>query len=664
MRASFPLIAGMVLAGCQSLPNGVPAGTQASLAVLETTDLHANVLGYDYYKLAPDATLGLERTATLIRQARAEFPNTLLLDNGDTIQGTALADYQALVRPVQCGETLAIYKAMNALGVEGGSVGNHEFNYGLDYLGQVTATPFQVDGAVPRRAPCKGPDFPVVLANVTSLQTGKPLFPPYRILDKRITASGPDGKPLQATVKVGIIGFTTPAIMGWDKRALEGRVRTEGWKETAERYIPEMRAQGADLVIAISHAGLDGRPYAPDMENGSWYLTQVPGIDAMLIGHSHEVFPNAASKSPAFSLPGVDKVRGSVHGVPTVMAGLWGKDLGIVGLQLRHDGRRWVVQRDRTTVQTRSVVGADKRPVAADPAIAPLVAAEHEATIKYVKTPIGSTDFRMSTYFADVGDMSAIQIVNQAQADYLARYVKANLPQYAALPVLSVSAPFKSGAAGPADYTDVAPGAIALNNAADLYLYPNTLYGVKVDTAGLKAWLERAAERYNTIDPASTAPQQLVNPNFAGFNLDLLTSPDVSYEIDLSQAAGRRIKALRYRGAAVADSQEFLVATNNFRASGGGGFPGLDGSKTVFASPDANRDILIAYVQSAKALSRSANGSARSWRFTPLQTKGPVVFRSAPGKLALAREAGLANVSELQADDGKGYASYVIDLSK
>jgi len=635
------------LAGCAT----VPAGTQTTLAVLETTDLHANVLSYDYYKLAPDATLGFERTATLIHQARTEFQNTLLLDNGDTIQGTALADYQALVAPVPCSQTLAIYQAMNLLGVEGGSVGNHDFDYGLDYLQQVTGSRFDVEGVAPRAEPCMGAAFPVVLSNVISLKTGKPLFAPYRIINKRITATGPDGKLVQSTVKVGIIGFTTPAIMGWDKRWLDGKVRTEGWRESAERYIPEMRAQGAELVIAIAHAGLDGAAYSPAMENGSWHLAQVPGIDALLIGHAHEVFPNAASKAPQFSLPGVDKVRGTVNGVPTVMAGLWGKQLGVIGLRLRYDGRHWVADRAHTTVETRAIVGA-----AADPAIAPLVAVEHEAAVKYVKTPIGSTDFRMSTYFADVGDASAIEIVNQAQADYLSRYVKANLPQYAALPVLSVSAPFKSGAAGPADYTDVAPGAIALNNAADLYLYPNTLYGVKLNGAQLKAWLERAAQRYNTIDPARTTPQELVNTSFAGFNLDLLTSDDVRYEIDVSQAPGHRIKSLQYRGASVSDTQEFLVATNNFRGSGGGGFPA---AQVVLAAPDTNRDILIAYVQKTKSLTREANGSSRSWRFTPLGAKGPVIFHSAPGKLPLA--AGLP-VSEFQADDGKGYAIYRLTL--
>jgi 2',3'-cyclic-nucleotide 2'-phosphodiesterase/3'-nucleotidase len=244
--------------------------------------------------------------------------------------------------------------------------------------------------------------------------------------------------------------------------------------------------------------------------------------------------------------------------------------------------------------------------------------------------------------------------------------VAANLPQYAKLPVLSVSAAFKSGSAGVADYTDVAAGELALNNAADLYLYPNALYAVKVDGAGLKAWLEKAASRFNTIDPAKAEPQELINTGFAGYNFDTVTSPELSYEIDVTQPPGSRIRNLQRRGAAVASGQEFLVATNNYRASGGGNFPGLDGSRTVVASPDASRDVLIAYVKAAKRLTRAANGAQRSWRFAKVATKGPVVFHSAPGKLELARAAGLENVTQLAADDGqgKGFALYAVDLSR
>ena len=642
------------------------AGTRAVVAVLETTDVHSNLLGYDYFRLAPEPSLGLERTAALIAAARAQYPNNLLIDNGDTIQGTALADYEALVKPLACDKTLAVYKAMNLLAFDGGGIGNHEVNYGLPYLSQVTGSRFDVAGVDPARPRCAGPNFPQVLSNVYSLKTKQPLFAPWRIIDKQVIASGADGMLVQTSLKVGIIGFTPPTIMSWDKRWLEGKVYTEGLRESAAKFIPEMKAAGADIVIAISHGGLDDSPYSPTMENGNWHLSKVPGIDAMLIGHSHQVFPNAASTVPQFNLPGVDKVKGLVNGVPTVMANMWGKHLGVIGLHLQYDGTRWVIDKDSTTVEARSAQLADKSFVAPDSAIAALVAAEHEATIAYVKTPVGTTDFRMSSYFADVGDVSAIAVVNQAQTDYVTRFVKASLPQYAKLPVLSMASPFKSGHAGASDFTDVPAGPLALNNVADLYLYPNALYAVKVNGAGLKAWLERSANRFNTIDPAKTEQQELINPAYPTYNYDAMTSKDVSYEIDLARPAGSRIVKLRYKGKPVDAAKEFLVATNNYRASGGGAFPGLDGSKTVIASPDTNRDVLIAYIKETRALTRAKHGQPRSWRFAPMKTAGPVVFRSAQGKLELAQQAGLNNISVLKADDGqgKGFSVYQVDRSK
>jgi 2',3'-cyclic-nucleotide 2'-phosphodiesterase/3'-nucleotidase len=642
----------------------VRAGATASLAILETTDLHANVVGYDYFKLAEDPSLGLERTATLIEQARREFPNTLLFDNGDTIQGTALGDYQAVANPLKCGQVLGIYKVMRKLGYDGASVGNHDFDFGLGFLGQVTGTRLDVPGVKGER--CAGPGFPVVLANVVSVKTHKPLFEPYKILTRRVHASGPDGKPFEATVKIGIIGFTTPTITAWDKRWLDGKATTAGVVETAKRYIPEMRAKGAELVVAISHGGLDASPYSPTMENGNYYLAQVPGIDALLLGHAHLLFPNPASTAPQFNLPDVDKVKGTVFGVPAVMANLWGKNLGVIRMRLRFDGGHWQVERGQTVVETRATQHPDKTFVAADPEVRALVQEEHEGTIRYVKTLIGSTDFRMASVFADVGDPSAIEVVNQAQTAYVRDYVKVSLPQYAELPVLSMAAPFKAGGAGVGDYTDVAPGQLALNNAADLYLYPNTVSAVKVDGAGLKAWLERAAMRFNTIDPARTEPQELVDPAFASYNFDTITSPDFSYEIDVTQPAGQRIGNMQWRGQPVADGQVFLVATNNYRASGGGGFPGLGADKTVVQAPDTNRDVLIAYVRKVRQLTRAANGGQRSWHFTKVATGGPVVFHAPPDKVELARAAGIENVVQLRQADGqgKGFALYAVDLSK
>lgn len=656
----------VVIAGCAgSSEPSVATNTKATLALLETTDLHTNVMSYDYFKLAEDKSFGFERVATLINAARAEFPNTMLLDNGDTIQGTALSDYQSLISPLPCNQTLAMYKVMNLMKFDGGGIGNHEFNYGLPFLNQVTGSKFDVEGVTNAAAPCSGPSFPQALANVYSAKTKAPLFSPYHIITKNVTATTPDGKTVTTPIKVGIIGFTPPTIMSWDKRWLDGKVYTQGLVETATKFIPEMRSKGADLVVVISHGGLDNSTYDPTMENGNWHLSKVPGIDAMLIGHSHQVFPDAASTSAQFNLPGVDKVKGTVNGVPTVMANYWGKHLGLIKLDLVYDGSKWAVNSAGTKVEARSAQNADKTYVAVEPTIAPAVAAEHAATIQYVKTPIGTTNFNMSSYFADVGEVSAIEIVNQAQADYVSTYVAANLPQYKALPVLSISAPFKSGFAGGNDYTDVVSGNVAINNAADLYLYPNTVYAVRVQGSDIKNWLETAAKRFNKIDPNLTTDQALIS-SFPGYNFDMFTTPDLKYEIDVTQAEGSRIKNLTYKGAPIDTAAYFIVATNNYRGSGGGNFPGIDSTKVIYASPDANRDVLISYIKNVKTLTLAKNGSDRSWNFTKVSTKGRVTFKSAPNKLPLATAAGLTNISAINDTDGgtNNLADYAIDLSK
>jgi 2',3'-cyclic-nucleotide 2'-phosphodiesterase/3'-nucleotidase len=662
----------LVLAACggdDDKSSRLPEAGTAQLVVLETTDLHANLLSYDYFKLAEDKSVGFERTATLIRQARAEFPNTVLIDNGDTIQGTALADYQALVSPVSCSTKLATYKAMDAIGYDAGTLGNHEFNYGLPYLAQVTGTRFNVEG-MPEpaaQALCKGPDFPLALANVTSRKDGQTLYKPYVMLERKITGVDKDGKTFEGKIKVAVIGFTPPPILSWDKRWLDGKVDVQGVVEAAGKYVPMARAEGADLVIAASHGGFDSSAYSATMENANYHLAKQAGIDGILMGHSHSEFPNAACSTTDCNASGVDKVKGTLHGVPAVMPSYWGKAIGVINYSLEVKNGKWSVVRDKTRVSLRKALldSATRTYVVTDPAISAVVQAEHASAIDYVKTPIGQSDFNLSTYFADVGDVSAIQVVNAAQADYVARYVAANLPAYKNLPVLSVSAPFKSGFAGGSDFTDVKAGNVAINNAADLYLFPNTVYAVKVTGAGIKAWLEKSAERFNQINPALTTEQALVS-SFPGYNFDVFTSADLSYEIDVTQPIGSRIRNLKYKGAAIDTAAEFIVATNNYRGSGGGSFPGLNGSNVIYASPDANRDVLIDYIKARRNLTFAADGSARSWRFTPVSVAGPVTFKSASGKLGVATALGLGNISVLRDDDGsgKGLGVYAIDLSR
>ena len=663
----------VVLAACGGGDDDGPSAesqpAKATLAVLSTTDLHFNVRSYDYFKLAEDKSYGFERTATLVRAARKEFANTLLVDNGDTIQGTALADYEATVKTIPCTQQLSMYKAMGALSFDAGTLGNHEFNYGLPFLNQVLGGGMEVDG-VDAKQKCAGNGYAAVLSNVYSSKTSKPLVQPYTILERTVVAKNADGKDVKLPIKIGVIGFTTPGIMNWDKRYLDGKVYTQGAVEAAQKYVPELRSKGANIVVALLHGGLDGADYSQTMENPGLYLSKVPGIDALVMGHQHSVFPDAAA-TPAFTQAGVDNKAGTVNGVPSVMPSSWGKALGVIQLPLAWDGKAWSVTKGASKSELRNILtGKDAAGKATyvdvDATIAPLIETQHQAAITYVKTPIGSTDFRMSTLFADVGDPGAIQLVNQAQRDYVAAYVQASLPQYKSLPVLSVSAPFKSGFQGAADYTDVAVGAMSISSAADLYLYPNTVYAVKVNGGDIKAWLEAAAKRFNQIDPAKTEEQQLIS-TFPGYNFDMFTTADVQYEIDVTQAVGGRIKNLTYLGKPIDVAQEFVIATNNYRATSGKSFiPKLDGSSAIWASPDANRDVVIGYVKQHPGITRSANGSAKSWRFAKVKTAGDVVFSSGMNALGVAQAALLPNVSLLAADDGlgKGTSKYKLDLSQ
>ncbi|HKE47357.1 MAG TPA: 5'-nucleotidase C-terminal domain-containing protein, partial [Rhodanobacteraceae bacterium] len=440
------------------------------------------------------------------------------------------------------------------------------------------------------------------------------------------------------------------------------KVYTKGLVEAAREFVPKLRAENVDLVVAISHGGIDTSPYGTAMENANWYLAAEPGIDVLLLGHSHAAFPEPGNeKSRYASLPDVDNARGFVRGKPAVMGNYWGKSLGVIDLALVRRSGRWQIDPAATHSEVRDVRKPDGSFVAADPEIAALVKPVHEATLAYVSTPIGESDFAMTTYFADVGEVTALQPVNMAQREYAARYIEKNLPQYAGVPVLAAAAAFKGGFGGPTDFTDIAAGPLAIHNAADLYLYPNTLTAVKIDGATLKGWLERSAQRFNRIDPAKREPQELVNRKFPSYNFDVIQG-GLTYAIDVTHAENDRIRDLRYRGKPVGAADTFIVVTNNYRASGGGRFPGLDGSNIVISAPDANRDVLIDWVREHKQLTRRADGAERNWRFAPTKTAGPVVFTSATGKLDVARAAGIDNVRLIK-DNGDGFSTYAVDFA-
>ncbi|MCA0272057.1 MAG: bifunctional 2',3'-cyclic-nucleotide 2'-phosphodiesterase/3'-nucleotidase [Proteobacteria bacterium] len=625
------------------------AANQAHLRIMETTDVHVHVLPYDYYADKPVDTVGLARTAAHINDIRAEATNSVLLDNGDFLQGNPMGDYIAYERGMKDGDLHPVIAALNTLGFDASTLGNHEFNYGLDFLMKSLA----------------GANFPVVSANVVTERGADPtkdkgLVKPYVILDRKLK----DGDGVEHPIRIGLIGFVPPQIMQWDRGHLEGRVQTRDIIAAAKAWVPVMREDGADIIVALSHSGIGSAQHTEGMENASVPLAAVEGIDAVLTGHSHLVYPSATFEG--FDM--VDATTGLIHGKPAVMGGFWGDTLGLIDLLLERDGTEWRVV--SSSVETRQIYKRnDDRSitalVASVPEVEAAVAKDHEATLAYIRRAVGKTSAPLYSYFALVADDPSVQVVSQAQVWYIAGMLKGT--EYETLPLLSAAAPFKAGGRGGPDYyTDVPAGDVAIKNVADLYLYPNTIRAVKVTGAQLKDWLERSAGIFNQITPGG-ADQLLLNPDFPSYNFDVIDG--VTYEIDLSQPSkygpkgedlnptASRISSLMLMGQPVDPAADFIIATNNYRAEGGGDFPGAKGDTIVFEGPDTNRDIIVRFIVEKGTIDPAADAN---WRFRPMPGT-TVLFDTGPK--AAAYLSAVKAVTIAPAGNGpNGFARFRITL--
>ncbi|MFV7640089.1 bifunctional 2',3'-cyclic-nucleotide 2'-phosphodiesterase/3'-nucleotidase [Shewanella algae] len=672
---TLAVAAAMGLSACGSDNKDEPT-VSVDLRVLETTDLHTNIMDYNYYSGKEDPTIGLARTASLIHAARKEVTNTVLVDNGDLLQGSPMGDFMAKVG-IADGEVHPAYKAMNLLDYAVGNIGNHEFNYGLDFLEKSLA----------------GAQFPYVNANVycdaddcwKGLKKGDNLFTPYLIKETEVKDTDGNSHKL----KIGYIGFVPPQIMLWDKQNLTGKVRAESIVESAKKFVPQMKAEGADIIIAIPHSGIGSteNPGDPAAENATYALTYVDGIDAIMFGHSHSIFPDARYAD----LPNTDVEKGLLNGVPAVMPGRWGDNMGLVDFKLQRKDGKWTVLSART--EARPIYdGANKTPlVEADKDIHDAVELEHQGTIAFVEQPIGVAAADMFSFLTLVQDDPTVQIVSDAQI----ANVKAKLPEaLKSLPVLSAAAPFKAGGrhstTSDADqYVMVDKGPLTFKNAADLYLYPNTMVAVKVNGAELKDWLECSANQFNQIDPASTEPQELVNYNHPTYNFDVIDG--VTYKIDVTQpskydrdcalvnADASRIVDLAftdsegnvYTGENLA-AKEFIVASNNYRAFGGK-FAGTGSEHVVLELPDTNREALAAYITEQSKYNPETdkydamvNPTADyNWDFKSIDTAVALDIRFATqdsDKAANFIQANQQRTMTKLSTDELGFAVYRIDL--
>ncbi|MGL4311682.1 MAG: bifunctional 2',3'-cyclic-nucleotide 2'-phosphodiesterase/3'-nucleotidase [Paracoccaceae bacterium] len=600
---------------CRAQPHHV------HLRLLETTDVHLHLMPYDYYADTPSDVVGLSRTAGLIDNARLEMGdaagNVLLFDNGDFLQGNPMGDRVAgECRPAAVHPAIL---AMNALGYDAAALGNHEFNYGLDFLDRARADAL----------------FPMLCANL--FHTGAEreetahAFRPWTLLDRRVR----DISGQYHDLRIGVIGFLPPQVTAWDRRNLHGRMISTEIVDAAMEEVPKLRAAGADLVVALCHSGIGGADAVPQMEQAAVPLAAVPGIDAVMTGHTHQIFPSAEFHG----MPGVDVARGTLSGKPAVMAGVWGSHLGVMDLALEHGAGGWRVIDHHCAARPiyHRPVGKFPQPlVAGQAALENALDAEHRATLDYIRRPVGLTQQPLHTYFAQIGPSLALQLVADAQRVYVAQALACT--DWANLPLLSAIAPLKGGGRGGPDfYTDVAVGGMSMRSIADLYQYPNTISAVCITGALLRGWLERAAGQFQTIVPGM-ADQPLLDRAFPSYNFDVIYGAD--YRIDLSAPSryaangalmdrwACRITALKVAGRPVRDHDRVIVATNTFRADGGGGsFPAELRTASVIESRETVGSIVQDHVRRTGPVRLSAE---MPWRFASMPGT-TVLFDTGPG---------------------------------
>jgi len=546
-----------------------------NLTVLGTSDTHGNVYNWDYYRDAEydDSAhndVGVAKLATLVNQIRNEERATLVLDAGDTIQGTPLATYYAKQEPItETGEKHPMARAMNVLHYDAVTLGNHEFNYGLPLLNLWI----------------RQLAFPALAANAVDVATGRPAFRPYVIKQVSLARNAP-------TLRVGILGLTNPGVAIWDRANVEGRLRFEDMVATAAKWVPIIRRNGADLVIISAHGGDSGTSsYGPELPNenpSALIAEQVPGIDAILFGHAHNevaqrfVTNTATGEQVLLSEPS-----------------RWGQRLTRMDFEIGRERGKWVIlSKKSATLNTNTVTE--------DPDVLRVVRRQHGKTVAYVNQVVAQSVVELSAAESRYKDTPILDFINQVQTETVTAALAGT--EYAGLPVLSIAAPFSRTAVFP-------QGDVKIKDVAGLYIYDNTLEAVVLTGAEVKAYLEYSAKYFRTLAPgAPVDPAAISDPAVPDYNYDVISG--ITYDIDISRPVGERITLYDVDPAA-----RFVVAVNNYRRSGGGNFPGIV-KEQVYNAQQEIRQLLIDWAQ-AKGVIDPADFFVANWR---LVREGVPVF--------------------------------------
>ena len=553
LLAALPAaLASLGAAGCAARPGApepaaaavAPAPDSARLVIAATTDVHGRLRGWDYFANAADEERGLSRAATIVDSVRAANPGrVILLDAGDLLQGNPLAYVAARVS----ADTLSpVIAAMNAMRYDAAAIGNHEFNYGVPLL----------DRAVGQAS------FPLLSAN-SFRPGGERAYRAWHLVER-------------GGVRVGLVGATTPGVMVWDRDNVRGRVEVRDIVPALRDAVREVQAAGAEVVVVTVHSGLDGPSSYDTVTTGvpsenvaARIAREVPGVDAVVFGHSHREL--------------ADTVIGSTL---LVQPKNWATSVAVATLDLARTGGRWRVA-DRRGVIVRAAGHAEHPDV--------LAATErmHRETVAYVTAPIGRTPVAWRADSARAKDTPLIDFLLEVER----RTAGADLASTAAF---SLDATLDSG--------DVTVAQIAR-----LYPYENTLRAVRISGRQLREYLEYSARYYRTLGSAEAAAG-LVDPTVPGYNFDIVAGAD--YTLDLSKPLGQRVTRLAVRGRAVAPGDSFTLALNNYRQTGGGGYAMLSGAPVVYDKGEEIRQLLIDEVRRRGTI-RPSDYHTPNWRLAP-----------------------------------------------
>ena len=607
MKRSFAFILGLSLATGSLAPGYAADGDTriGNLTVLATTDVHSHAVDYDYFTGqtfgAKDSAkaLGMDHLSTAIKQLRTErgAESTLLLDNGDANQGTPLASYYQQHRIAETTDPMA--SVFNMLGYDAGVVGNHEFNYGLEASAQY------VDDL----------NMPLLGANVIDVKTGQPAYKPYEMFTK--TVNGEE-------VKVGVIGVVTPGVSTWDKATVSGNLEFKDAAATAAQWAPKVKAEGADVVIVLAHTGLDADGYVYNQadltENVAKSVAeQSTDIDVVVGGHSHrtdkvqEYFTNKNGERVLFTQPGY-----------------WARFLSDIQIPLvkEADGDIEVLWSDDAQPTATAVNASD---FAQDPAVLAAIEPYHSQTQQWVQTMVAQSTEQMSAATSAWEDTAIVDFINRVQTDELTRALKGT--QYEGLPVLAEASPFSRTAV-------FNQGDVTIADMAGLYIYDNTLYGVEMTGAQIKDYLEYSARYYKQQEPGaeiadwSTVTNEIYPGDTRGipdYSYDILSG--VNYHINISKPVGQRIENLTLAdGTELADDARVVLAVNNYRWSGGSGYPHVTNAPIVYEEQKAVRDLMIDWAIEHKTID-PADFFEQSWTVgTSAAVQEPVPSEPAPSE--------------------------------